>query len=243
MATDGTTRRKLAAILMADAVGYSRLMGEDEADTVRTIKTCREVFTSAIERHEGRVVNAPGDSILAELDSVVHAVSAALEIQRELAERNSELPANRVMAFRIGINLGDVVVEEDAIYGDGVNIAARRESLAEPGGICIARNVHDQVEGKLPLEFEYLGKHPVKTQSVRAYKVVVPVGGEGQAVAAFHRSDGRLLWSAPICDAAASGLPTADLVIDAIGGLLFREMHGLVRVFDAQSTRPILTFP
>ena len=156
------TKRKLAAILMADVVGYSRLMGEDEAGTVRTLKACREVFSAQISGHDGRVVNAPGDSILADFGSVVDAVAAAVEIQRELGERNRELPSDRAMHFRIGINLGDVVAEEDAIYGDGVNIAARLESLAEPGGVCVSRAAYDQVKGKLPIEYEYQREHEVK---------------------------------------------------------------------------------
>ena len=177
------TKRKLAAILMADVVGYSRLMGEDEAATVRTLKEYRQVFFSQIDQHDGRVVNAPGDSILAEFNSVVDAVAAAVEIQRELAEKNRELPSSRAMLFRIGINLGDVVSEEGALYGDGVNIAARLEGLADPGGICISGSAYDQVENKLPLEFESLGERAVKNiaRPVRVYRVLSVPG------AAAHR--------------------------------------------------------
>ena len=127
------TKRKLAAILMADVVGYSRLMGDDEAATVRTLKAYREIFGSHIGRHDGRIVNAPGDSILAELDSVVDAVAAAVEIQRELAEMNQELPAARVMQFRIGINLGDVVAEEDAVW---VSMACHSDPLPTPRNVA-----------------------------------------------------------------------------------------------------------
>ncbi len=133
METTGSNRR-LAAILMADVVGYSRLMGRDEDDTIERLKAYRHVFADLVGQSRGRIVNAPGDSILAEFASVQDAVTAAVEIQRELAERNAALPDDRRMLFRIGINLGDVVVEEDASYGDGVNVAARLESLAEPGG-------------------------------------------------------------------------------------------------------------
>ena len=167
------TQRKLTAILCADVVGYSRLMGEDEEATIETLTDYRKVFTSEIKKHRGRVVDAKGDAILAEFASVVDAVSGAVEIQRELAEKNSELSDDRRMDFRIGINLGDVIVKDDAIYGDGVNVAARLEALAEPGGICISRPVYDQVESKFGLECEYLGEQQVKNiaKPVRAYKV------------------------------------------------------------------------
>src|SRR5499425_785074 len=143
--------RKLAAILSADVEGYSRLMGDDEAATVRTITEYRGVVASRVAQHSGRVVDAPGDNVLAEFSSVVDAVQCAVDIQRELQSRNAALPDPRRMRFRIGINLGDVIVEGERIYGDGVNIAARLESLAEGGGICIAGTVYDQVETKLAL--------------------------------------------------------------------------------------------
>ena len=167
------TTRKLTAILCADVVGYSRLMGADEEATIETLTTYRKVFTSEIKKHRGRVVDAKGDAILAEFASVVDAVNGAVEIQRELAEKNTELPDERRMDFRIGINLGDVVVKDDVIYGDGVNVAARLEALAKPGGICISRPVFDQVESKLKLEYEYLGEQQVKNiaKPVRAYSV------------------------------------------------------------------------
>ena len=168
-----STQRKLTAILCADVVGYSRLMGADEEATVATLTAYRKVFTSKIKRHSGRVVDAKGDALLAEFASVVDAVKGAVEIQRELAEKNAELSDDRRMDFRIGINLGDVVVKDDVIYGDGVNVAARLEALAEPGGICISRPVYDQVESKLHLECEYLGEQQVKNiaKPVRAYSV------------------------------------------------------------------------
>ncbi len=162
----GTTR-KLAAILCADVVGYSRLMGEDEAATVQTLTEYRGVFLSYIQRHHGRVVDAKGDAIMAEFGSVVDAVAGAVEIQRELAEKNVELPSHRRMDFRIGINLGDVIVKGEEIYGDGINVAARLESLAEPGGICISGPVYNSVKGKLPLEFGDLGEQSVKNIAVR----------------------------------------------------------------------------
>ncbi|MFO7737714.1 MAG: tetratricopeptide repeat protein [Desulfatiglandaceae bacterium] len=171
--TEERAKRKLTAILSADVKGYSRLMEDDEEATVRTITAYREVMTNLIKGHDGRVVDAKGDNLLAEFASVVDAVRCGIEIQKELKVRNDELPENRKMAFRIGINLGDVIEEEETIYGDGVNIAARLEELAEGGGICISGTAFDHVEGKLELEFEYLGEQSVKNikKPVRVYRV------------------------------------------------------------------------
>jgi adenylate cyclase len=174
MATEGF-KRKLAAILSADVVGYSRLMGEDEAATVKTLETYKRVISDLIQQHRGRVVDSPGDNLLAEFASVVDAVQCAVAAQKELQARNLELPETRRMLFRIGINLGDVIEEEDRVYGDGVNIAARLESLAEPGGICISKTAFDHIETKLPLGYEYLGEQTVKNiaKPVPAYKVLM----------------------------------------------------------------------
>lgn len=172
--TDEGFKRKLAAILSADVEGYSRLMGEDEEATVRTLTAYREVFTSLIQQHNGQVLDSPGDNLLAEFASVVDAVQCAVAVQKEIKARNDELTENRRMQFRIGINLGDVIQEEARIYGDGVNIAARIEGLAEAGGICISRNTYDQVKDKVQLSFEYLGEHNVKNikEPIRVYKVL-----------------------------------------------------------------------
>jgi adenylate cyclase len=166
-------QRKLAAILSADVKGYSRLMGDDEAATVRTLTEYREVIASTVARHGGRVVDAPGDNVLAEFSSVVDAVQGAIEIQQTLGSRNAALPDSRRMQFRIGINLGDVIVEEQRLYGDGVNIAARVESLAEGGGICLSGTAYDQVEGKLPVGYDFLGEQTVKNiaRPVRVYRL------------------------------------------------------------------------
>ena len=166
--------RRLSAILSADVEGYSRLMREDEEATVRTITGHRTAMTHLIEHYRGRVVDSPGDNILAEFSSVVDAVNCGVEIQRELAERNADLPENRRMRFRIGINLGDVLEEGERIYGDGVNIAARMESLAEAGEICISGTVYNAIENKIGLEYEDLGEHNVKNidKPIRAYKVL-----------------------------------------------------------------------
>src|SRR4029079_9534141 len=166
--------RKLAAIFSTDVAGYSRLMGEDEEATIRTLTAYRTLISSLIQRHRGRVVDSPGDNLLAEFASVVDAVRCAVDIQQELKGKNAELPENRQMRFRIGINLGDVIVEGERLYGDGVNIAARVESLAVPGGICISSTVHDHVENKLLLTYENLGEQAVKNiaKPVRTYRVV-----------------------------------------------------------------------
>jgi adenylate cyclase len=132
-------------------------MGDDEAATVRTITEYRDAITSTVVQHNGRVVDAPGDNVLVEFSSVVDAVQCAVEIQRELRLRNADLPASRRMQFRIGINLGDVILEDARLYGAGVNIAAHLEGLAEGGGICLSGTAYDQVEGKLPLQYDFLG--------------------------------------------------------------------------------------
>src|SRR5262245_50194406 len=157
------SQRKLATILAADAAGYSRLMGDDERATVQTLTDYRQVFTEHISRHKGRVVDTAGDSVLAVFESPVEAVECSVEIQKELARRNRQLAEHRRMQFRIGLNLGDVITGEDnTVYGDGVNIAARLQAIATPGGICISANVHDQVENHLPLEYTDIGGQQVK---------------------------------------------------------------------------------
>jgi class 3 adenylate cyclase len=168
-------QRKLAAILSADVKNYSLLMREDESATVRTLTAYREAMATLIKQHRGRVVDSPGDNLLAEFASVVDAVQSAVAIQKELKAQNAKLPKTRKMEFRIGINLGDIIVEGERIYGDGVNIAARLEGLAEPGGICISRTAYDQIEDKLPLGYEYLGEKTVKNipKPVRAYRVLL----------------------------------------------------------------------
>ena len=144
-------KRKLTAILSADVKGYSRLMQDDEEATVRTIKAYREVMTNLIQGHDGRVVDAKGDNVLAEFPSVVDAIRCSVEIQKEVKARNAELPYHRKMEFRIGVNLGDVIKEGKTIYGDGVNVAARLEGLADSGGLCISGTAFDQVRDKLNL--------------------------------------------------------------------------------------------
>jgi adenylate cyclase len=173
--TSESFQRKLTAILSADVVGYSRLMGDDESATVKTLETYKGVMSSLIKQHRGRVVDSPGDNLLAEFGSVVNAVQCAVSIQKELQTRNADLSENRRMEFRIGINLGDVIEEEDRIYGDGVNIAARLEALADPGGICISKTAFDYIENKLPFGYSFIGEQTVKNiaKPVGAYKVLM----------------------------------------------------------------------
>jgi adenylate cyclase len=166
-------QRRLAAILSADAAGYSRLMGEDELGTVRVLTACREAAGEAIARHGGRVVDMAGDNLLAEFPSAVNALEAARAVQAQIDGCNGKLPSDRRLAFRIGVNLGEVVVEEGRLYGDGVNVAARIEALAEPGGICVSAKVYEEVRRKLDLDFEDLGERSLKNIAapVRVYRV------------------------------------------------------------------------
>jgi adenylate cyclase len=206
-------KRKLTAILSADVKGYSRLMGEDDEATVRTIKVYREIITEVVQKHRGRVVDSPGDNILAEFASVIDAVGSAVEIQDELRIRNAELPEDRKMEFRIGVNLGDVIHEEERIYGDGVNVAARVESLADPGGICVSGTVFDQIESKLPLGYEFLGEQSVKNipKPVRIYKALMDPEAVGKVIGEKSAESRRGLKL-------ALAVVTALLLI--VGGLL-----------------------
>ncbi|MDX2321479.1 MAG: adenylate/guanylate cyclase domain-containing protein [Moritella sp.] len=202
-------KRKLTAILSADVEGYSRLMGEDEEATVRTLTTYREVLSTLVIDHNGRVVDSPGDNILAEFASVVDAVQCAVAVQKEIKSRNDELPENRKMRFRIGINLGDVIQEEERIYGDGVNIAARLEGLSEPGGICISGTSYDQVKNKLNLGYKNLGEHSVKNiaEPVRVYRVLTEFEAAGKVIGEKIKAE---RWLA---------LAAAIVLIVAVGGV------------------------
>ena len=162
-------QRRLAAILSADAVGYSRLMGQDEFATVRLLSECRAAVGAVVSAHRGRVVDMPGDNILAEFASAIDAVEAALAMQKNLCAHNAALPEERRMAFRVGVNLGDIVTEGGRIYGDGVNVAARVESLAPPGGICVSGKVYEEIARKLDLAFDDLGEHELKNIASRVH--------------------------------------------------------------------------
>jgi adenylate cyclase len=177
-------KRKLTAILNADVKGYSRLMGEDEEATVHTLNAYKEVMTNLIQQSRGRLVDAPGDNVLAEFASVVDAVRCAVDIQKELKNRNAQLPENKRMEFRIGVNLGDVIEDGEQILGDGVNIAARLESLSEVGGVCISGTAFDHVKNKLNLGYKYLGEQTVKniSEPVRVYRVLMEPEAAGKVI-------------------------------------------------------------
>ena len=192
-----TTTRKLRAILSADVKGYSLLMADDEAFTIRTIKEYRNIISSSVEQHAGRVVDSPGDNILAEFASAVDAVQCAVEIQKRLKEENDRLIEDKRLVFRIGINIGDVVHDGDRIYGDGVNIAARIEGLADPGGVCISRSAYNQIKKKVGFEYAYLGEQPLKNieDPVNVYKVLMTPGGPGKPIGVKAKlSTKRWVW-------------------------------------------------
>jgi TolB-like protein/class 3 adenylate cyclase len=202
-----SSTRRLSAILAADVVGYSRLMQQDDQATVRALTERRAIFAERVAARRGRIVNAPGDSILAEFPSVIDAVDCAVEIQAEMAARNAAIPEpDRRMQFRIGINLGDVIVEEGAIYGDGVNIAARLESLADYGGVALSANAYEQVRDKLPYRFVDRGEQQVKNiaRPVRAYAVDLSAHGVAPRRKPFPRR--AALWTAALVALVVAGL-------------------------------------
>jgi adenylate cyclase len=184
--TEGELKHRLAAILSADVVGYSRLMAEDEVSTVRTLSAWRNKISAIVDANEGRVIDFVGDNMLAEFHSALDAVDGAMEIQQTLARLNADLAENRQMNFRIGINLGDVLVDGDVIYGDGVNISARLEGLAEPGGFCISEFIYTQVHNKRELEYVDLGPQVLKNipDPIRVYRVIAQLDATTPAVAA-----------------------------------------------------------
>jgi adenylate cyclase len=184
MPNEQKVTRKLRAIFSADVKGYSLLMADDEVHTVKKLKEYRDSMSDLIRSHSGRVVDAVGDNLLAEFESAVDAVQCSVEIQKDLKQKNEDLPEDRRLEFRIGINIGDVIQDRDRIYGSGVNVAARIESLAEPGGICISRNAYDHIKEKLSFGYEYLGDHEVKNikDPVRVYKVLVDPDDAGKLI-------------------------------------------------------------
>ena len=188
MAGGGVTR-KLAAILYADVAGYSRLTGADEEGTHQTLSAHLDAITAFIEDHGGRVLHYAGDAILAEFASVVVAVACAVEVQRDLAARNEDVADDRKLQFRIGINLGDVIVDRDELYGDGVNVAARLESLADAGGICISATVYEQVRDKVDAGFQFMGRSKVKNvaEPISHYRVLI----DGSDQPRLRRAGGR----------------------------------------------------
>ena len=186
--------RRLTAILAADIAGYSRLMAADEEGTLTALKTLRrEVADPKIKEHRGRIVNTAGDGLLSEFASVVDAVRCAVEVQREMAARNAGVRAERRIDFRIGINLSDIIIDDNDIFGDGVNIAARLEALAEPGGICVSRMVRDQVRDKLAIAFEDMGEQQVKNiaRPVRVYRAALAQRASGLRSCRIRQRRGR----------------------------------------------------
>ena len=207
-----TTERRLAAILSADVVGYSRLMAEDEAGTIRTIGTYREQIAGLVTEHRGRVVDTAGDSVLAEFPTALDAVECAVEVQRVLAARNAGLAEDRRMDFRIGLHLGDVTAEGDRIYGDGVNLAARLEALATAGGICVSESVRSEVRDKLGLGYRDLGAQEVKNLPEPVHAYAIELGAHAPSVAARHPRR-NALWIAAafvLLAAVAAALWTFD---------------------------------
>jgi adenylate cyclase len=198
--TEEGFKRKLTTILSADVVGYSRLMEDNEEATIQTLNAYRNSMSTLVQQHRGRVVDMTGDNLMAEFSSVVDAVKCAVETQKEMSERNADLPDNRRMLFRIGINLGDIVEEDDRIYGDGVNIAARLEGLAEGGSICISGTAYDQLKNKLELGYQYLGEHSVKNIAapVRAYKILMEPEAAGKVIGEKRKEKRRMTIAAVI---------------------------------------------
>jgi adenylate cyclase len=219
MADEGF-KRKLAAILSADVVGYSRLMRADEAATVRDLAAHRVLINEIIKQHNGRIVDSPGDNILAEFASVVDAVNGAIKIQDEIKKSNSGVPKDRRMEFRIGINLGDVIEEDERIYGDGVNIAARVEGLAAGGGIAISGTVYEHIKDKLSLGYHYLGEQDVKNipEPVRVYRLLTETADVGKMIGEKKPKSNKLLWAA----AAAVVLIILSVCIITIKNYYFR---------------------
>jgi len=218
MTTEQKATRKLRAILSADVKGYSRLMSEDEAHTIKTIKEYRRIITTMVNDHSGRVVDAPGDNLLAEFSSVVNAVQSSVGIQNALKEKNADLPEDKRLVFRIGVNIGDVVQDGDSLYGDGVNIAARIEGLADPGGVCISRNAYNHIHNKLNFGYEYLGEHSVKNikNPVKVYKVLMDIEDAGKLIGEKPKpSAKKWVWPAVVA---------ATIVLTLIGYQFYQKL-------------------
>ncbi len=192
--TDDKVKRRLTTVLCADVYGYSRLMEADETGTLETLRRYRTAIARLVERHDGRIVNTWGDAVIAEFASVVEAVQCAIEIQQEISNQDSDAPRANPMQFRIGINLGDVMVDGTDIYGDGVNIAARLQELAEPGGVVISSSVYDQVRNKLSVGFDCLGERPLKNIApLTSYRLTLG----GQSAGRFPIEDSSTLRRRP----------------------------------------------
>ena len=235
MSTD-STKRKMAAILSADVKGYSRLMNADEDGTVKSLNNCREIIATCVHDHKGRIVDSPGDNVLAEFASTVEAVKCAVKIQENLKTRNADLPESRRMEFRIGVNLGDVIEEKDRIYGDGVNIAARLEGLAEPGGICVSGTAFDHVKNKLSVGYQYLGKQTVKNipDPVRAYKVLMEPEAAGKVIGEQEPKQTRWGWKA---------LAAVAVLVLVVGGLVWNFYGRAPKIEPASKEKMAFPLP
>ncbi len=219
--TDDKLKRRLTTVLCADVYGYSRLMAADEAGTLETLRRYRTAIAGLVERHDGRIVNTWGDAVIAEFASVVEAVQCAVEIQQEISSQQSDPPDADRMQFRIGINLGDVMVDGSDIFGDGVNIAARLQELADPGGIVISAPVYDQVYNKLSVGFDCLGQQQLKNVApVTSYRVTVVAGRSGRRQNApaddsalrAHAIAGARTGARPFRDGYAPSAPTGSML-------------------------------
>src|SRR3984957_17023539 len=209
--------RRLAAIVAADVAGYSRLMGLDEVGTARTLREHRAVIDAVVAKHRGRIVKTPGDGVLLEFSSVVDAVECAVAVQAVMTQRNEGIPEDRRMLFRIGINLGDILIEEhDDILGDGVNIAARLEGVAEPGGICISSSAYDQVRGKVPVDFTDLGEQTLKNiaRPIRAYAVGLNANYTDRPASPFYSAPRLSIAVLPFTN--IGGDPEQEYFVDGV---------------------------
>src|SRR6266851_4996588 len=211
--------RRLATILMADVVGYSKMMGENEERTIEILHGHREIFDEMLKVHRGRIFNTAGDAILAEFPSAVDAVRCATEIQAALCTRNDHLPPEQRMWFRIGVNLGDVIVQDGDLLGDGVNVAARIQTVAEPGGVCISGSVYDQIQNKLTLQIKQLGEKSFKNIAlpVRTFSIIDNDGSQRATGARWHgQRTGRL--------AAQAGVAALLIALIGAGYWLYRDL-------------------
>src|SRR5712671_7663194 len=208
-------KRKIAAIMAADIAGYSKLVAEDEEETLRRLESYRAVFADFVNRFSGRIFNTAGDAILAEFPSAVDAVRCAIDVQESLRTRNLAYPASRQMSFRIGITIGDVVERDGDLLGDGVNIASRLSGLAEPGGLCVARTVHEQVANKLSVAFVDIGEQEVKNIPTPIHVYALALGGKGRrfrALAPTSKKRASLTWAVAV---------TAASLVAVVAGLVY----------------------
>jgi adenylate cyclase len=204
-------KRKIAAIMTADIAGYSKLVAEDEEETLRRLESYRGVFADFVTRFSGRIFNTAGDAILAEFPSAVDAVRCAIDVQESLRTRNLAYPASRQMSFRIGITIGDVVERDGDLLGDGVNIASRLSGLAEPGGLCVARTVHEQVANKLSVTFVDIGEREVKNMPTPIHVYALALGGQNPRVLSRQKKDRSLTWPVAVTAASIAAVAVAGL--------------------------------